>query len=573
MIRIQKIILKNFMSVGNKPLEVNLDHDGITLICGDNGVGKSTLFLYSIYYSLYGKSFSKTKLSSLVNNINNKDMLVEIYFTINKHEYIIKRGIKPNIFEIHIDGKLKTQTAHNKDYQQFLEKEILHMDEKTFRQLVVIGSTSYIPFMRLSPWERRIVVEDILDIGIFSKMSEYSKLEMNDINNNLSSLQEELHKLEQNKAILDAKKNQYMETSEEYKKSLEKELFTMEKTINDLEEDYKAIEETPDDIFINMKNKKEKLTKVVKEAEKIQVSLETKIKNLEKTKKFFDENNTCPTCKMTIPQEVKESNISIISTKIVDMNDKINQCNDKIEELYSKIDKTKEEIEKINETNRKRSNILDNIKQNLKQKQNIQDKINHINQDSKEKQENTNGEIKEIESKIQKKETHIDQVKNDIKSLVYLQNLLKDDGIKANIISMYLPKLNQLIQKYIDICGFNIVFSFNNTFDAFICDRLQENREYMSMSEGERSRIDLAITMSLRDLARLRSSISLNIIVIDEDDSTLDRNGQIAFMEILNSIENTNIMIISHHWEEYQSYAKNNYIIRKEHGFTKIEEI
>lgn len=573
MIRIQKIILKNFMSVGNKPLEVNLDHDGITLICGDNGVGKSTLFLYSIYYSLYGKSFSKTKLSSLVNNINNKDMLVEIYFTINKHEYIIKRGIKPNIFEIHIDGKLKTQTAHNKDYQQFLEKEILHMDEKTFRQLVVIGSTSYIPFMRLSPWERRIVVEDILDIGIFSKMSEYSKLEMNDINNNLSSLQEELHKLEQNKTILDAKKNQYMETSEEYKKSLEKELVSMEKTINDLEEDYKAIEETPDNTLIDMKNKKEKLTKVVKEAEKIQVSLETKIKNLEKTKKFFDENNTCPTCKMTIPQEVKENNISIIGTKIVDMNDKINQCNDKIEELYSKIDKTKEEIEKINETNRKRSNILDNIKQNLKQKQNIQDKINHINQDSKEKQENTNGEIKEIESKIQEKETHINQVKNNIKSLVYLQNLLKDDGIKANIISMYLPKLNQLIQKYIDICGFNIVFSFNNTFDAFICDRLQENREYMSMSEGERSRIDLAITMSLRDLARLRSSISLNIIVIDEDDSTLDRNGQIAFMEILNSIENTNIMIISHHWEEYQSYAKNNYIIRKEHGFTKIEEI
>lgn len=571
MIVFEKMKLQNFLSIGNKPIEVDLNHEGITLICGHNGSGKSGIFLYPIYYGLYGKSFSKTKLGSLVNNINGNGMVVELWFSIGDNQYHIKRGSKPNIFEIYVNGKLKQQLANTRDYQSYLEHDILKMDENTFKQLVVIGSTSYTPFMRLSLGERRIVVEDILDLSIFSKMLEKSKIYMVELDTEISANNEIQREITEKIHILEAKKEESEKVSSTYKASLERDLENTRKEIK------KYVKLTSCGSYENkiktLKNTKAKQEQVITEANNILTEFTTKMKSIIKTEDFFSNNSSCPTCGQDITKEVFDKKKNLILERKKSLQEKIDKCRNKLNELYKKKDDLIEELNEIIDLQEQYIKNIFTLNQLCDQEKELENKIKNIKGDVSETIEKINSEIIKYNQELTEKCREKDILLEKKNALTSLQGMLKDDGIKSEIISSYLPKLNQLVQHYLDICGFNIVFSFDNMFEASITDRIQENREYFSFSEGQRARIDIAILMAMRDLSKLRSSTSCNIITVDEFDGVLDTDGKIAFMEILKSISDTSIYIISHAYEEYNTYANRNFVVEKQNGFTRLKEI
>ena len=543
MILFKKVRYKNFLSTGNFFTEIPLNTNATTLIIGENGAGKST-FLDAITFALFGKPFRSVNKPQLINSINEKDCLVEIEFSISSKNYKVIRGIKPNLFEIYCNGELVNQDAKSKDYQDQLEKLILKMNYKSFTQIVILGSTNFTPFMQLSAGDRRAVIEDLLDIQIFSSMNQVVKTKLTQFKEEAGRLKIqidavkgkiELHKkhldeLKKNtKELVDAKKQEIVDNNNSLSE-LDVESTQKEKQIDDL------IFQTSDEEFTS-----KKFTKL----NNLEAKIEGNIQKLEKDIEFYSVNSTCPTCDQAINNK----------------EEKVHTCNSKITELTEGLTKLKEEsdavLQRIN-TIKATQKELKSLEQDLVRINTSRKQIrNYIAKLEKEIYEIENKPAMSDEFKAQSKvllnelQDHNEKRKNAVESMTnydIVAQLLKDGGIKSKIIKQYIPVINKLVNKYLASMDFFVNFNIDEEFKESIKSRHRDDFSYENFSEGEKKRIDLALLFTWRAVAKLKNSANTNLLIFDEVfDGSLDSNGTEEFLKLINMFnDGTNIFVISH---------------------------
>jgi DNA repair exonuclease SbcCD ATPase subunit len=545
----KKIKWKNFLSTGDEFTNIEFQKNPITLITGANGSGKSTL-IDAIAFVLFGKPHRNINKPQLVNSVNASDCVVEIEFTAESKKYKIIRGIKPSIFEIYENGKLLNQEAKTKDYQSYLETNILKFNYKSFHQIVVLGSSSFVPFMQLAVAQRREIIENLLDINIFTKMNILLKDKLSITKENIRNIQYQIdlngekqqlkrHHLNELETIA---KNKQLKTTEEIN-SIELEidkLIKQKKSIND------RIANEKQSLTKNIKS----IEKVLKQLNKYQIQIEGKIETSKKTKLFFDDNNICPTCSQTIDDKIKKTHIHKCTTNIeklsVGYNKLEKEIKDKSNELQTlnlKIDDVLKEFNSVmsidNTINSNQSKIK-KLNKLLTEENKTDDIIVSIKSLSKELTK-----LKEDLSHFNKE--HI-KLKYDFAEYQLIGDLLKDSGIKSKIIRQYIPLINKYINHYLEVLEFFVTFEFDEFFNERILSRHRDDFTYASFSEGEKSRIDLALLFAWREIARKKNSVTTNLLILDEVmDGSLDTEGLDNLQTILGLSRNeTNAFIISH---------------------------
>ena len=541
MIIFRSINWANFLSTGNIPTKVILDSHPTTLIVGDNGAGKSTL-LDALSFGLYGKAFRDVNKPQLVNSITKKNLLVELEFEVNRNKYKIIRGIKPSVFEIYADGKLLNQDAATKDYQDYLEKNILKLNHKSFIQIVVLGSANFTPFMQLKPNERREVIEDILDIQIFSKMFVLLKEKIQANKTNLTENKYSIQNVDnlivaQNKHINEIKSLKKSD-SEGRRKKLEELDAEIEK--HNQEKRLYAIKiETLSEKIVSLEPEKEKKRRL----DDILHTIRHKVDALTKSIKFFVDNDDCPTCQRKIDDEFKNNIINEKTVELDTVSDGQTKLKEKIDGVSSKIADMKvistsiDTIRALISTENVRIQSLEKQKTNLNNELDVVvvTDVGYIEELNRLEKVKTDLEV--VSTKLNKERSSLDQA--------YI--LLKDTGIKSKIIKQYVPMINKLIQKYLSEMDFFVNFELDETFKEKIESRYHDEFAYSSFSEGEKLRIDLALMFTWRAISKIRSSSTTNLLIMDEVfDSSLDSAGTEDFMKIIEAMDNTNIFIISH---------------------------
>jgi len=568
MIIFEKIRWKNFLSSGNSFIETNLNDNSTTLIVGHNGAGKSTI-LDALCFALFNKPFREIKKDQLINSINLGGTEVELEFRISSNRYKIRRGIKPNIFEIYLNDELLNQDATIADYQKQLEQQILKFNYRSFTQVVILGASTFVPFMELKTAHRREIIEDILDIKVFSVMSMLTKIRIKEMDeqvkdtlralaivhnkidtqkeyiNNLSNrsdieVQSEIQKIDHNKSAID-KYNTHIQ-------GLQHEIQKLKESINDKD---------------GANNKIDKLNN-------FQAQFHTKLKECNKHKKFYDDNNNCPTCQQVLSN--KDKLISENNKELMKWNQAMEDVQKEIQVISNRLNKIKSVEQDI------RTTEIDIAKfgQSKVELNNINTKLAHKIEELK-KQSSEDGEalgkLKQLE------EEHSVKEKNKLiktEELDYLQaakTMLMDSGIKTKVIKQYLPIINQLINKYLASMDFFVNFKLDNEFKETIRSRYRDEFTYASFSEGEKMRINLALLFTWRAIAKMKNSISCNLLMLDEIfDSSLDGQGTDDFLKILNTLENENVFIISHKTDMIADRFKNIIKYEKVGNFTKVVE-
>ena len=544
MLIFEKVRYKNFLSTGNYFNEINLNENSSTLIVGKNGGGKST-FLDAICFGLFGKAFRNINKNQLINSINEKGTVVEVEFSINNKNYMVRRGIKPNIFEIYVDGEFMNQSADARDFQKKLEKTILKMNIKSFTQIVILGSSSFTPFMKLSSQNRRDVIEDILDIDIFSIMNTLLKERISLLKDEMANNNYEIKNIENSIEIkteyLDkmlGSKNKKIESLMNENKQSRKKIDNINKKIQSKNDEISSIKlENMQEIISNLREKQDIFSK-----------MKTQKSRLERESNFFKENDHCNTCHQDIDKSVSEDIIGKNTQKI-----------GKLDEAFVTIEKMISDQENLIQLENSKS---DEIKE-------IQNQISELNQDIRFHEKNISKNEKEINF-LENNNENIEKEKNDLEELnsqlnrlsgkkiddlertdLYnvCQMLLKDSGIKTRIIKQYLPVMNKYINNYLNSFDFFANFNLDENFSEVIKSRHRDEFSYDSFSEGEKQRIDLAILFTWREIARMKNSVNSNLLILDEVfDSSLDAEGTENFMKVMNTLEGKgfNTFVISH---------------------------
>ena len=545
MIKFKTLKWKNFLSTGNVYTELQLDRNPTTLVIGDNGAGKST-FLDALSFALYGKPFRKVNKSQLINSINKKDMRVELVFQVGKHIYKIVRAAKPNIFEIWQNGELINQDANARDYQDFLEKQIIKLTHKAFSQVVVLGSTSFIPFMQLSSMHRREVIEDLLDLQIFSTMNTLLKDRINSNEKELAEveytvkvLEEKISLTEEHLESLEADNNSKIESNLSMVEENKREIKALQGTTNDLAQKVENINNSIDD-QTTVKNRYEKLKEV-------RVKLNSKILDLKKRLVFYQENDSCDACGQEIDSTFKEE-------IVCDHNQKVEEINEGIEKLQEELKTAEDRMEEIITKQQEVISLQNTMKELSWKERTLNDSINKLleeNNSLKDVSGNKAKNLKQLDTFEKKRDnallTKVEEV-NNRNVLGVVSTILKDSGIKTKIIRQYVPIMNKLINKYLAAMDFFVQFELDESFNETIRSRFRDDFSYASFSEGEKMRIDLALLFTWRSIAKIRNSASTNLLIMDEVfDSSLDASGTDEFLKLLNELtSDTNVFIISH---------------------------
>jgi DNA repair exonuclease SbcCD ATPase subunit len=569
MIIFQKVRWKNFLSTGNSFTEIDFQRSPNTLIIGNNGAGKSTI-LDALCFGLFGKPFRKINKPQLVNSINNSNVVVEIEFAIGKKEYKVVRGIKPNVFEVWHNGIMVDQNAASKDYQEHLEKFILKLNFKSFTQVVILGSASFVPFMQLTPADRRAIIEDLLDIGIFSSMNGVVKERMSEIKEQTTANKYQME--------LAAEKIKFQKQNiEEHKTRSDTEIEKKRKEVNEsidqnftLQKDISLIQNHIDVLQSKIQDKlsiEKKSTKLVQ----LESKLESRLKKLEKEYKFYEENHDCPTCKQGIVEEFRHSQLSgIDKTKgeigvgIADIETKIQTANNRIEQIQKIVKHIQEhnnEIVKHNSTISAINTYINKLQKEIEELAATKDNLEDENDKLKELQQEL-GELVNKQKEISEQKQYYE----------YAGSLLKDTGIKTKIIRQYLPIMNKLINKYLTAMDFFVNFNINESFEETIKSRHRDEFSYANFSEGEKMRIDLALLFTWRQIAKLKNSTNTNLLILDEVfDSSLDGVGTEEFLKLIHEMGNeSNVFVISHKGD--QLFDKFRSVIRfeKKNNFSQI---
>ena len=566
MINFNTIRWKNMLSTGNQFTEIKLDRSPSTLIVGENGGGKSTM-LDALCFALFNKPFRNINKPQLINSINKKNLLVEIEFQTGRKFYKIVRGIKPNVFEIYADGELINQDAAARDYQKYLEESILKMNYKSFTQIVILGSASFTPFMQLPAFTRREIIEDILDIQIFTTMNSVLKDKLVEIKDKLQLADSRLEILKQ-KATL---QKEYVDTLESNKEKRsdeiqsriddgERQIESLTKLTKDLEVEKDSVEETQKSLG-DLATKQKKL-------ESFKTKFSTQLRDLKKEVSFYEETDECPTCQQGIAHDHKETIVSSRQEKMQELSsgmDKLQEEFTKLEELIAENEILSEQISGLNiEIIAHNNEII--VQQRLIQALNLE--LNDITT----KTADIDGEkdkLKAFAKDVLAQNSEKANLNEEKHYMDAVSTLLKDTGIKTKIIRQYLPVINKLVNKYLTAMDFFVQFNLDEKFDETIKSRHRDDFSYASFSEGEKQRIDLALLFTWRTIAKMKNSVATNLLILDEVfDSSLDNNGTDYVMALLDTLgEETNTFVISHKgdqlFDKFRSLIKfekkNNY--------------
>ena len=570
MIHFKSCKWKNFLSTGTDPIEIRLDKSPTTLIVGQNGAGKSTL-LDALSFGLFGKSHRDIGKNQLINSINKKGTEVEVEFDIGNSQFKIIRGIKPSKFEIWQNGNQINQASNARDFQKFLETNILKLNHKSFHQVVVLGSSSFIPFMQLPAWSRRAVIEDLLDINIFSKMNALLK-ERN------SKIKDELTDINHNIDIL----NTRMESQSKYIKSLES---LNKEQIEGKRESIEAYKQSIDETFKESQGLGKNLTTLIGQEEKnhktfmermtevrsAEKGLNDNIKSLVKEARFYEDNDNCPTCDQEIDATIKTDKLSSIKTSaaevqqtLLNLSREVTTTEKEGQQISNNLNQLRQRQQKINSNNEKISLLQQEIDK-------VQKDINQLTSqtgDTSKAKTELSGYRQSKQAITEKKLEYVEErTYNEV-----IGEMLKDTGIKTKVIKQYLPVMNRLINNYLQILDFFVAFHLDENFNETIRSRHRDSFNYASFSEGEKQRIDLSLLFTWRQVAKMKNSAATNLLILDETfDSSLDNDGIDNLTKILQTLEGgTNVFIISHKGDILENKFRSKIEFFKSKNFSKI---
>ena len=567
MIKFEKVRWKNFLSTGNQFTEIELDRNETTLIIGENGAGKSTV-LDALCFALFGKPFRTISKSQLINTVNAMETVVEIEFSIASRKYKVIRGIKPNKFEIWQNDKMLNQEANSRDYQKILEQQILKLNYRSFTQVVILGSSTFVPFMQLKAKFRREVVEDLLDIKIFSVMNLLLRQRLKD-------LVTELQEVEYNYKLSSEKISMQETYIKDIKNNADVIIKDKEKTYDDnavelgkkvsekktLEENQKSLFKSVDD-QISTESKDTKL-------KDLRSTLTEKQKEKDRMINFFEKHDECPVCTQNIDNEFKTQMISTKQTEKKEITDGLLKMESELDKTKSRLDEIKKVTDVIQDNSIKIAQLNTSIQELEKYQERLSSEIKElenstINNSDEEKLKTLQEEFNQIEQN--KKELKEEKVYKEAS-----RAMLQDTGIKTKIIKQYLPIMNQLINKYLASMEFYVNFTLNESFEETIKSRFRDTFNYESFSEGEKMRIDLALLFTWRAIAKMKNSTNTNLLILDEIfDSSLDSAGTDEFLKILNTLEGENVFVISHKQDVLVDKFKHTLKFEKNKNFSKM---
>jgi len=560
---------KNFLSTGNNFTEIQLDRNPTTLIIGENGAGKSTV-LDALCFGLFGKPFRGVNKPQLLNSVNNSSCLVEVEFKIGSKNIKVVRGIKPNIFEIYINGKMYNQDAHSRDYQKYLEQQILKLNYRSFTQVVILGSSTFVPFMQLKARHRREVVEEILDIQIFSLMNMLLKQKLKNIFDDIRDIDYKFEltseKIQlQNQYIDDVKKNKDKIITEKTNliASNEEEIFSRKSVIEKLQQE--------NDNLLSKISDNEKVKKNYTKLKDIKSTLVEKHKAHSRVVDFFENNDDCPTCQQHIDEIFKKE---MISNKQKD----VTKFSNGLKELEEELKKSKERQKEISDiANKIRENEVQIAKDHSSvvqlEKFNSTLEAELAQLETGDVSKSDYKKLKELKNELIRINEQKTKLKEDQTYAEAVKNMLQDTGIKTKIIKQYLPIMNKLINTYLTSMEFYVNFTLNENFEETIKSRYRDEFTYDSFSEGEKMRIDLALLFTWRAIAKMKNSTNTNLLMLDEIfDSSLDSTGTDEFLKILNTLSDENVFVISHKQDVLVDKFRSTIKFEKVKNFSHVVE-
>ena len=567
MIVFQSIKWKNFLSTGNVFTVINLNIRGTTLVVGENGAGKSTI-LDALTFALFGKTFRNINKPQLVNTITRKDLQVEVEFSVGTTRYRILRGMKPNLFEVYCNDTLVNQSAEMRDYQEYLEKNILKINYKSFCQVVVLGSASFVPFMQLPAAQRRTIIEDLLDLQVFTTMNNLLK---DNVQENAEALQtnsneqrlinEKIKMVKEHLREMQSKSEQFVKEKRIALKDVQTKISEAEATRDDYRRQIAELSSR----LANM----ESLQKKVDKLKSLRTQMETKSSMLIREIEFFNNHDNCPTCKQQISNDFSCEAVGQRKNDISAIEDGLNQ-------LTLKYEETNDELMIILDIDRQCDELRSKASHETLRIQILNDQIKTINQEidevKKDTKNNSDVKVSDLESELSELTNKYNELQEDRLVLNAASLLLKDGGIKTKIVNQYVPIINKLINKYLGEFDLFVEFNLDEQFNEIIKSRYRDEFTYASFSEGEKQKIDLAILFTWRAVAKLRNSLSTNLLILDEVfDSSLDGNAADDLLKILQTISGESSVFVISHRENLHDKFENVIKFVKHQNFSKVD--
>ena len=567
MITFKYVRWKNFLSTGNTFTEVQLDRSSSTLIIGENGAGKSTI-LDALCFGLFNKPFRNISKKQLVNTVNNSGSVVEVEFNVGGKDVKVIRGIKPNKFEVYVNGSMINQDANARDYQKYLEQQIMGLNYRSFTQVVILGSSTFVPFMQLTTKARREVVEDILDIKIFSLMNFLLKNQTKELNENIRNT-EQTYDLTKEKATL---QERFIKDVIENKSSIiddsKSKVASNDSAIKTKQGEIVSLDNAKEALSFDSEHKI-RLEEKIRKLSRTEAALSNKRGEHERQINFFQSNEECPTCEQDITPETKQTKIDASTGKLGQLDRAIADANRMEREEHERLDIIKDNLATLRkhdvEIAKIRSSINELEKFNVKLEKDIETYTQgSVSDDDKTKLAELKGKISLIEE--QKSKLNEDKFYVDV-----ARNLLQDSGIKTKIVKQYLPIMNKLVNTYLSSMDFYVQFNLDENFNETIKSRFRDEFSYASFSEGEKMRIDLALLFTWRAIAKMKNSTNTNLLILDEIfDSSLDGSGTDDFLKILDTFSDQNVFVISHKQDMLFDKFRSVVQFKKEKNFSHL---
>jgi DNA repair exonuclease SbcCD ATPase subunit len=562
----------NFLSVGDKEITMNLNDSRSTLIVGHNGSGKS-LMLDALSFVLFGKPHRNINKPQLVNSINGKNCLVTVEFKLGPSQYKIVRGLKPNIFEIWQNGILINQESHSRDYQKLLETNILKLNHKSFHQVVVLGSSNFIPFMQLSSHHRREVIEDLLDIGVFSKMNAVLKENTAKLKDNLKDTENQLFTLKEKVDLQKKHILRLQQLNESNAAKYSEEIVNLRNNIDEMMTENLSLSSEYSEAYGKTQQQLQRHEKTKASLLSYERQIKDNIKKIVSDSQFYENNTECPTCNQTIGSEIREHKISECKHSAQELNSGYDKLKETLAQTGDSIQEVSSELQRLNSLHNKihsNQNLVSGFEKRISDLTTLMN-THHETSEVTDAQSSLDSIYSERESLQELKSTQLEErMYNEI-----LAELLKDTGIKTKIIRQYLPVMNKLINHYLQILDFFVSFNLDENFTETIRSRHRDDFSYSSFSEGEKQRIDLSLLFAWRQVAKMKNSSNTNLLILDEVfDASLDSDGIDNLLKIMNTLDaDTRIFVISHKQDLLEGKFEQKIEFQKVKNFTKIKEM